>query len=247
MVDDDMSSRKKPRPPRPPRTRAPARTSSHKPKHEPVHLAADIVEELHATARPGKAEILVQAFSEAAGAFAASDLEEATRLGEQAKHLALRSVAARELLGLIHYRSGRYQEAARELAAFRRLSGSQEQNPVLADCYRALGRPQHALEVCDEIDGRSISEPVFYEGAIVAAGALADLGRMEEAVTRLESLDLEPAIAQEHHIRAWYALGDLLERRGRFRQALEWFEAAAEADEHATDAPERVGRLREPT
>ncbi|MGI8520869.1 MAG: tetratricopeptide repeat protein, partial [Actinomycetota bacterium] len=176
----------------------------------------------------------------------ASDLEEATRLGEQAKHLALRSVAARELLGLTHYRAGRYQEAARELAAFRRLSGSQEQNPVLADCHRALGRSQHALEVCDEIDRLSVSEAVFYEGAIVAAGALADLGRMEEGLARLEALELEPAVAQEHHIRAWYALGDLLERRGRFRQALEWFEAAAEADEDATDARARAGRLREP-
>lgn len=242
-----MSRPQRPRRSRPPRSRAPARTPTHKPKHEPVHLSADIVEELHATARPGKAEILVQTFSEAAGAFAASDLEEATRLGEQAKHLALRSVAARELLGLTHYRAGRYQEAARELAAFRRLSGSQEQNPVLADCHRALGRPQHALEVCDEIDPGSVPEAVFYEGTIVAAGALADLGRMDEAIARLESLELEPAVAQEHHIRAWYALGDLLERRGRFRQALEWFEAAAEADEHATDAGERAGRLREPT
>ncbi|MDQ3661806.1 MAG: tetratricopeptide repeat protein [Actinomycetota bacterium] len=235
------------RPRRPPRARAPARTPSHKPKHEPVHLSADIVEELHATARPGKAEILVQTFSEAAGAFAASDFEEATRLGEQAKHLALRSVAARELLGLTHYRAGRYQEAALELAAFRRLSGSQEQNPVLADCHRALGRPQHSLEVCDEIVRPAVSEAVFYEGAIVAAGALADLGRMDEAIARLESLELEPAIAQEHHIRAWYALGDLLERRGRFRQALELFEAAAEADENATDAEERAQHLRNAT
>jgi len=241
-----MSRPQRPRRPRPPRSRDPARTATHKPKHEPVHLSADIVEELHATARPGKAEILVQTFSEAAGAFAASDLEEATRLGEQAKHLALRSVAARELLGLTHYRAGRYQEAARELAAFRRLSGSQEQNPVLADCHRALGRSQHALEVCDEIDLLSVSEAVFYEGAIVAAGALADLGRIDEALARLEALELEPAVAQEHHIRAWYALGDLLERRGRFRQALEWFEAAAEADEDATDARARAGRLREP-
>jgi uncharacterized protein HemY len=70
---------------------------------------------------------------------------------------------------------------------------------------------------------------------------------MDEAIARLESLELEPVVAQEHHIRAWYALGDLLERRGRFRQALGWFEAAAEADEHATDAVERVSRLSEPT
>jgi tetratricopeptide (TPR) repeat protein len=186
----------------------------------------------------------VQTFSQAAGAFAAGDFEEATRLGEQAKHMALRSAAARELLGLTHYRAGRFQAAARELAAFKRLSGSQEQDPVMADCHRAQGRSQRAVEVCDEIDPRAVPPAVYYEGAIVAAGALADLDRIDEAIARLEKLELRPPVAQEHHIRAWYALGDLLERRGRFHQAMEWFDAAAEADAEATDAGERAARLR---
>jgi tetratricopeptide (TPR) repeat protein len=212
--------------------------------HAAVHLSDDVVEELRATARPGKADIAIKVLSEAAAAFAEEDYSTAIRLGEQAKHMALRSVSARELLGLAYYRAGRWQEAARELAAFKRISGTTDQNPVLADCHRAMGKPQRALELCDEIDERSSSPAVAYEAAIVAAGALADMDRLDDAIRRLERLDLRPAVAEAHHVRLWYMLADLLERRGRYTQAKEWFSAAAAADPDLTDAPERASRLR---
>ncbi len=186
----------------------------------------------------------MKVFSDAAAAFADDDYEEAIRLAEQAKHIALRSATVRELLGLAYYRQRRWEEAARELSAFRRLSGSTAQNPVLADCYRARGKPERAIELCDEIDAREVDPEVVFEGAIVAAGALADLARIEDAIRRLESLELRPSVAREHHLRAWYALGDLLERRGRFTQAREWFEAVAAADPQLTDAPARARRLK---
>jgi tetratricopeptide (TPR) repeat protein len=157
--------------------------------------------------------------------------------------MALRAVAPRELLGLAYYRAGRWQEAARELSAFRRLSGAPEQNAVLADCYRALHKPERAVELCDEVTPASPPE-VYYEANIVAAGALADLGRLDDAIARLEGLELQPENAEDHHLRAWYALADLLERRGRFTQAREWFEAVAAVDPDATDAPQRARRMR---
>jgi tetratricopeptide (TPR) repeat protein len=209
-----------------------------------LHLSDAIVRELQATARPGKAEILIKVFGEAAGAFAAEDYATAVRLGEQSKHMALRAGSVRELLGLAYYRMGRWQVAARELSAFRRIIGTTEQNPVIADCYRALGKPEKALELCDEIERGRVDTAVFYEGQIVAAGALADLGRLDAAIVRLETLDLRPEVAAVHHIRAWYVLADLLERRGRFTQALEWFDAVTAADAEMTDAPERAQRLR---
>lgn len=209
-----------------------------------AELSNEIKRELNATARPGKGEILVKVFSEAAGAFMEGDYDEAIRLGEQAKHIALRSVAARELLGLAYYRVGKWNEAAKELAAFRRLSGSTEQNPVLADTYRALKRPDKALEYCREIDRRAVDEAVYYEGAIVGAGALGDMDKLDEAIALLERLNLRPENAQEHHLRVWYALADLLERKGRFTQAREWFDAVASADPELTDASERARRLR---
>ncbi|MBA2313581.1 MAG: tetratricopeptide repeat protein [Actinobacteria bacterium] len=212
-------------------------------QYEPVHFSDAVVSELHSTSRPGKAELLVQVFAHAAAAFAAEDYREAIRLGDQAKHMALRSQSIRELLGLAHYRAGNWREASKELAAFRRISGSIDQNPVLADCYRALGRPDKALELCDEVDVQTAPPPVYYEGAIVAAGALGDQGHLDEAIARLEGLDVRPTTAQEHHVRAWYALADLLERRGRFTLAREWFEAAAAAAPELTDAAERAVRV----
>lgn len=222
--------------------RAPARARKEESKPT-VHLSDDVVRELHATARPGKAEILVKVFADAVTAYFEEDYDEAIELGEQSKHMALRALAARELLGLAYYRAGRYSEAARELSAFRRFSGSAEQNAVLADSYRALGKPERAVELTDEIDPARVEEAIVYEGAIVAAGALADMGKLDDAIARLEKLELQPQVASEHHLRAWYLLGHLLETKGRFTQARGWFEAVAAADPELTDAPERARRL----
>jgi tetratricopeptide (TPR) repeat protein len=213
-------------------------------KYEPVHLPDDIVKELHTTARPGKGEILVKVFADAAAAFQAEDFDEAIKLGDQAKHMALRAVSIREFLGLAYYHQGRWQESARELSTFRRISGTTEQNPVLADSYRAMGKPEKAVEYADEIVRGTVPDAVYFEGAIVGAGALADMDRLDAAIRRLEGLDLQPKVAEAHHLRAWYMLGDLLARKGRFTQAREWFEAVAAADPDMTDASERLEKLR---
>lgn len=227
------------------RRREPARRRERKDRERrPFHLTDDITRELRATARPGKGDILVKVFADAAAAFAEGDYGEAIRLGEQAKHIALRSVVSRELLGLAYYRAGKWKEAARELSAFRRISGSTEQNPVIADCYRATGKPEKSLEYCDEIREGDVDAAIYYEAQIVGAGALADMNRLDDAIERLEALELSPDVAEEHHLRAWYALGDLLERRGRFTQARKWFEGVEATDPDLTDASERAARLR---
>jgi tetratricopeptide (TPR) repeat protein len=84
---------------------------------------------------------------------------------------------------------------------------------------------------------------ILYESAIVGAGALADMKRIDEAIDRIERLNLRPEVAEEHHLRAWYVLGDLLERKGRFTHAREYFAAVEAADPELTDAHERAARL----
>lgn len=231
--------RAQPRRPRPDRAKRPERESPF----EPVHIDDSITKELRNSARPGKGDILVKVFSEAVAAYAAGDLGEAIRLGEQAKHMALRSPNPREFLGLVYYGAERYQEAVKELAAFRRLTGLRIQNHVLADCYRALGKPEKALEYCDEVRFEDVGEEVYYEVQIVSAGALTDMGRVDEAIIVMQKLNLEPQAAEDHHVRAWYVLGDLLERTKKYTQAKKWFEAVAGADPEMTDAPERAARL----
>lgn len=208
-----------------------------------VHLSDDIVRELSVSARPGKAEILVKVFADAATAFSEGRLDDAIELGDQSKHMALRSTTIREFLGLAYYAAGRWKEAARELTTFRRIAGSTEQNPVIADCYRATDKPEKALEFCDEIDRSKVGDDIFYEGEIVAASALADMDRIDEGISRLERLNLEPAAAEEHHIRAWYVMGDLLQRKGRFTQARKWFQAVLGAEPELTDAEDRLRQL----
>jgi tetratricopeptide (TPR) repeat protein len=206
-------------------------------------LSDDVVKDLRATARPGKGDILVKVFSEAVAAYFEGDYKEAIRLGDQSKHMALRSASAREFLGLAHYQAGDWSEAIKELAAFKRITGSLDQNHVLADSYRAIGKPDKALELAEEVLGSHPDAQIGYEAAIVAAGALADMKRLDDAIKWLESLDLDPAVAQEYHLRAWYVLADLLEHKGRYTQAKSWFDAVAAADPDLTDAPERAAKL----
>ena len=69
---------------------------------------------------------------------------------QKAKRLSPRSAAVREVLGLALYGQERWQEALTELKAYRRISGRADQNHVMADCLRALGRPAEAVPLADE-------------------------------------------------------------------------------------------------
>ena len=51
----------------------------------------------------------------------------------------------REACGEAAYAAGHYAEALTELKAAKRLNGAQDYLPVMADCERALGRPDRAL------------------------------------------------------------------------------------------------------
>ncbi|MDQ4148704.1 MAG: hypothetical protein M3164_01735, partial [Actinomycetota bacterium] len=145
-----------------------------------------------------------------------------------------------ELMGLAYYHDGRWQDALRELLTFRRMTGSLDQNHVIADCYRALGRPDRALEVCAEVSPSSTSPEVWTEIVIVAAGALADKGQIREALAMLARGDLNPESVQEHHLRLWYVRADLLERAERWAEAAqEWKRIVAE-DPEFFDAVDRL-------
>ena len=109
---------------------------------------------------------------------------------------------------------GQWKEAVRELEAFRELTGSAEQNPVLADCHRAMGHFGQVETLWDELREASPSADLVAEGRIVAAGALADQGRLADAIRLLESGRKKVAKPKERHLRMAYALADLYERAG---------------------------------
>ena len=99
----------------------------------------------------------------------------------------------RELIGLVHYRLGRWADAIKDLEAARSLSNNQDQHPVLADCYRAQRRWDDVDRLWEELREASPNADLVSEGRIVAAGALADRGMLVEALALLSSGSASPA------------------------------------------------------
>jgi tetratricopeptide (TPR) repeat protein len=151
--------------------------------------------------------------------------------------------SVRELLGLVHYRLGKWKEAIGELEAFRSLTSSTEQHPVLADCYRALRRWAQVDELWEELREVSPSAELVTEGRIVTAGALADRGQLADAIKLLEKGWKAPKRAGVHHLRRAYALADLYERASDVPRARALFGWVAAADPDFADVEARLDGL----
>jgi tetratricopeptide (TPR) repeat protein len=145
----------------------------------------------------------------------------------------------RELLGLTYYRLGQWPQAVRELDAFTELSSSTSAHAVLADANRALGRHARVGQLWEEIRVASEDPATVAEGRIVAAGSLADQGRLDEAIALLEQGRLSAKHPEDHHLRLWYALADLYERGGEVPRARDLFERVSRHDPDFVDVVER--------
>jgi tetratricopeptide (TPR) repeat protein len=181
---------------------------------------------------------------DAARAFERERFADARRILRPLVDQAPGAVAVRELHGLTLYRLGRWREAAAELEVVRQHSATAEQHPVLADCYRALGRHHEVEELWDELRAASPSADIVTEGRIVAAGSLADQDRLAEAVTLLDAGFRIPKRPLLHHLRRAYALADLYERAGDLPRARSLFARVAAVDPEFADVGERVRALR---
>jgi len=146
-------------------------------------------------------------------------------------------------MGLVLYRLGRWKEAITQLEAFRELSGSTEQHPVLADCHRALGHWDDVATLWAELGEASPSAELVVEGRLVIAGSHADRGELATAIRILEQNWRVPKRPQPHHLRRAYALADLYERAGRTPRARELFRWVAEHSPDLADVKARVKAL----
>jgi tetratricopeptide (TPR) repeat protein len=167
----------------------------------------------------------------------------AVTAAREAKSMASRSGAVREVLGIALYRAERFKDALRELQAYRRMTGRVDQNHLIADSLRALGNPDKAVEPALEAVRAGVPEEVRAEAAVVGASALADLGRYTEALGILRSFRIEEHLARPFHIRLWYVTGEILERAGRPGEAADEFRRVVRHDPQAFDAAERLARL----
>jgi tetratricopeptide (TPR) repeat protein len=161
-----------------------------------------------------------------------------------ARRLASRIGVVREAAGLAAYHAGEWQTAIAELRTYHRMSGRQAHLAVIADCERALGRPERAVDLYRNADLESLDRGDAVELLIVAAGARADLGQRDAAVTMLQVRELTAVEGEPWVARLRYAYADALLDAGRREEAREWFSRAAQADEEsATDAAERLLEL----
>ena len=187
--------------------------------------------------------VAVRRFEEAARAFRAERFREALPLLSRLSRDAPQVADVRELHGLVLYRLGRFRDAMTELEAFRELSGSVEQHPVLADCHRALGNTADVRALWLELGAASPSAALMTEGRIVLAGSKADRGELRAAIGVLERGMRLPARPQPHHLRRAYALADLYERSGRSPRARELFRWVESHDPRLADVSDRVRSL----
>jgi tetratricopeptide (TPR) repeat protein len=179
-----------------------------------------------------------------AGRLIDEDPEQAYKHARTAQQLAPRLAATREALGLTAYLSDRYAEALAELRAARRITGSNHQWAVMADCERGLGRPEKALEMAQGPEAKELDKGTQIELRIVAAGARRDLGQVDAAVAMLQGADLTPAQIEPWTARLRYAYADALLEADREAEAREWFARAAESDtDGITDAEDRIAQL----
>lgn len=192
----------------------------------------------------GLAEIVGRHLAAADAALVEEDIPRAREHVAAARRRAGRVSVVREAAGVVAYLAGDYPEAIAELRAVRRMTGSAEYVPMMADCERGLGRPRRALELLKEVDLRAVDDATRVEVALVAAGARADLGQVDAALILLQSPDLARLPAGGPRARLEYARAELLAQAGREDEARTWLLRAAESDvDGVTDAAERVEEL----
>ena len=148
-----------------------------------------------------------------------------------------------ELYALTQYRTGQWKKAAEALEILIDLTGSIDQLPIVADCYRALGDIDRVRSLWDELRMASPTADATTEGRIVMAGALADSGDLAGAIRLLENGPVRTSVVRDRHLRIWYALADLYDRAGETQRARRVFSRIVEVDASYYDAADRLASL----
>jgi tetratricopeptide (TPR) repeat protein len=172
------------------------------------------------------------------------DPEQAYRYAKKARGLAARVGVVRETCAIAAYQAGDWTTALAEFRAARRLTGRSSYLPLMADCERALGRLDRALDIVTGPDARAADHHTQIELRIVESGIRRDQGLLDAAVVVLQGPELTGERIRPEYARLYYAYADALLAAGREEEARHWFGRAASADvDGETDAAERYEEL----
>lgn len=134
-----------------------------------------------------------------------------------------RIAVVRETLAITAYSVGDFALALRELRTYRRISGSDNQLPMMVDCERGLGRPERALELGRSVPRETLPVDVQVELAIAMSGARLDLGQTDAALVELQIPQLDPDTAFSWSPSLFDAYATVLEDLGRKDEARTWW------------------------
>lgn len=161
-----------------------------------------------------------------------------------ARARAARLAVVREACGEAAYAAGEYAEALSELRAAKRMNGVTAYLPIMADCERALGRPERALELAKSPAIAGFEPAAKAEMTLVEAGARRDMGNVDAALRILENAPLTSKSRAPWVVRLRYAYADTLLEAGRLEDALTWFHRTEAIDgEEITDAAARAAEV----
>ena len=147
-----------------------------------------------------------------------------------------RIAVVRESVGITAYALGAFELALRELRTYRRISGRDDQLPLMVDSERGIGRPEKALELGRSVPRASLDPAVQVALAIAMSGARLDLGQPEAALTELQIPQLDPERAYSWSPALFDAYATVLEDLGRHDEAEQWWQRS----DRATIALERA-------
>jgi tetratricopeptide (TPR) repeat protein len=213
----------------------------------PDNITADQLDaEARAELRTLPADLADAVARQLAAAGLDEDPERAYQHALAARRLAARVGVVREACGIAAYQAGKWAEALAELRAARRLTGRGSYLPLMADCERALGRLDRALDLVNGPEAQQADRATQIELRIVESGIRRDQGLHEAAVAALQGPEVTEGRIRPGSARLFYAYADALLDAGRADEARDWFRKAAIADpDGETDAAERFDELDE--
>lgn len=226
---------------RPPADRVESLTPRHDDPHIPDDVAANQLDKV--------ARSELKTLSKDNADWVAKHLVMAARLIDDDPELAHKHALAaarragrvgvvRETVAITAYATGDFALALRELRTHRRISGSNDQLPLMVDSERGVGRPDRALELARSVPRADLPVPVQVELAIAMSGARLDLGQPDAALLELQIPQLDPDRAFEWSPALFDAYATVLEELGRADEAAEWYgraDRATAALQEATD------------
>jgi hypothetical protein len=166
-----------------------------------------------------------------AGRLIDDDPEEAHKHALSAGRRAGRISVVRETIAITAYQVGDYALTLRELRTYRRISGRDDQLPLMVDSERGLGRPERALELGRSVDVSTLDVQVRVSLAIAMSGARLDLGQPQAALGELEIPQLDRTKAFSYSPALFAAYGTVLEDLGRPDEGEKWLELADRAED----------------